>query len=110
MCLALPAFARKAGRMAQPLWDSDDLLRRDALWRDADQVLTTRAMMRCALAAGWIVLAALAIPGYAWAGGIPILLSSGVSLLHASHTLVVRIEERLPRAPGRLVEHLVVYP
>jgi hypothetical protein len=96
--------------MPQPLWDSDDLLRRDALWRDADQVLTTRAMMRCALAAGWIVLAALAIPGYAWAGGIPILLSSGVSLLHASHTLVVRIEERLPRAPGRLLEHLFVYP
>jgi hypothetical protein len=96
--------------MPQPLWDSDDLLRRDALWRDFDQVLTTRAMMRCALAAGWIVLAALTIPGYAWAGGIAMLLCSGLALLHASHTLVVRIEERLPRALGRLVELLFVYP
>ncbi len=67
-------------------------------------------MMRCALAAGWIGLAALTIPGYAWVGGIPMLLSSGLSLLHASHTLVVRIEERLPRALGRLVERLFVYP
>jgi hypothetical protein len=82
--------------MAQPLWDSDGLLRRDALWRDADQVLTTRAMTRCALAAGWVALAALTIRGYAWVGGIPVLLSSGLSLLHASHTLVVGIEERLP--------------
>jgi len=96
--------------MPQTIWDSGGLLRRDALWRDADQVLTTRAMMRCALAAGWIVLAALAIRGYAWAGGIPMLLSSGVSMLHASHTFVVRIEERLPRTLGRLLEHLFVYP
>lgn len=86
------------------------MLRRDALWRDADQVLTTRAMMRCALAAGWIVLAALTIPGYAWAGGLPMLLTSGLALLHASHTLVVRIEERLPRALGRLLELLFIYP
>jgi hypothetical protein len=96
--------------MPRPLWDSDDLLRRDALWRNADQVLITRAMMRSALAAGWIVLAALTIPGYAWAGGIPLLLTSGLALLHASHTLVVRIEERLPRALGRLLEFLFVYP
>jgi hypothetical protein len=96
--------------MPQSLWDSDDLLRRDALWRDADQILTTRAMMRCALAAGWIVLVALTIPGYAWVGGIPMLLTSGLALLHASHTLVVRIEERLPRALGRLLELLFVYP
>jgi hypothetical protein len=67
-------------------------------------------MMRCALAAGWIVLAALTIPGYAWAGGIPLLLTSGLALLHASHTLVVGIEERLPRALGRLLEFLFVYP
>jgi len=58
MCLALPALVRQAGKMPQPLWDSDALLRRGALWRDADQVLTTRAMTRCALAGGWIVLAA----------------------------------------------------
>jgi hypothetical protein len=96
--------------MPRPLWDSDDLLRRDALWRNADQVLITRAMMRSALAAAWIVLAALTIPGYAWAGGIPLLLTSGLALLHASHTLVVRIEERLPRALGRLLEFLFVYP
>ena len=96
--------------MPQSPWDSDDLLRRDALWRDADQILTTRAMTRCALAAGWIVLVALTIPGYAWAGGILMLLTSGVALLHASHTLVVRIEERLPRAFGRLLELLFVYP
>jgi hypothetical protein len=96
--------------MPQSLWDSDDLLRRDALWRDADQILTTRAMTRCALAAGWIVLVALTIPGYAWVGGIPMLLTSGLALLHASHTLVVRIEERLPRALGRLLELLFVYP
>jgi hypothetical protein len=96
--------------MPQSLWDSDDLLRRDALWRDADQILTTRAMMRCALAAGWIVLVALTIPGYAWVGGIPMLLTSGLALLHASHTLVVRIEERLPRTLGRLLELLFVYP
>ena len=67
-------------------------------------------MMRCALAAGWIVLAALTIPGYAWVGGIPMLLASGLALLHASHTVVVRIEERLPRTLGRLLEHLFVYP
>jgi hypothetical protein len=96
--------------MPQPLWDSDGLLRRDALWRDADQVLTTRAMTRCALAAGWITLAALTIPGYAWASGIAMLLGSGLSLLHASHTLVVGIEERLPRALRRLFELLFVYP
>jgi hypothetical protein len=93
-----------------PLWDSDGLLRRDALWRDADQVLITRAMTRCALAAGWIALAALTIPGYAWLNGIPMLLGSGLSLLHASHNLVVRIEERLPRAPRRLFERLFIYP
>jgi len=110
MCLALPAFAGQAGRMPQPLWDSDDLLRRDALWKEADQILTTRAMTRCALAAGWIVLVALTIPGYAWVGGIPMLLTSGLALLHASHTLVVRIEERLPRTLGRLLELLFVYP
>ena len=110
MCLALRTFARQAGRMPQPLWDSDGLLRRDALWRDADQVLTTRAMTRCALAAGWITLAALTIPGYAWANGVPILLGSGLALLHASHTLVVRIEERLPRGLGRLFERLFIYP
>src|SRR5579864_6434765 len=104
MCLALRTIARQGGRMPQPLWDSDSLLRRGALWRDADQVLATRAMTRCALAAGWITLAALTIPGYAWVGGIPMLLTSGLALLHASHTLVVRIEERLPRALGRLLE------
>jgi len=96
--------------MPQPLWDSDGLLRRDALWKNADPVLTTRAMMRCALAAGWITLAALTIPGYAWVGGIPMLLGSGLALLHASHTLVVGIEERLPRALRRLFELLFVYP
>jgi hypothetical protein len=96
--------------MPQSLWDSDGLLRRDALWREADQVLTTRAMARCALAAGWIALAALTIPGYAWAGGIPMLACSGVALVHASHALVVRIEERLPRVLRRLFEFLFVYP
>lgn len=110
MYLALRTFARQAGRMPQPLWDSDGQLRRDALWRTTDQVLITRAMTRCALAAGWIALAALTIPGYAWANGIPMLLSSSLSLLHASHTLVIRIEERLPRAPRRLLELLFVYP
>ncbi len=96
--------------MPQPLWDSDGLLRRDALWRDADQVLTTRAMTRCALATCWVALAALTMPGYAWAGGIPVLVSSGLSLLHASHTLVVGIEERLPRVLRRLFELFFVYP
>jgi len=67
-------------------------------------------MTRCALAAGWIALTVLTIPGYAWLNGIPMLLGSGLSLLHASHTLIVRIEERLPRALGRLLEHLFVYP
>jgi hypothetical protein len=38
------------------------------------------------------------------------LLASGISLLHASHTLVVRIEEHLPRSPRRLFERLFVYP
>ena len=67
-------------------------------------------MARCALAAGWIVLVALTVPGYAWVGGIPMLLTSGLALLHASHTLVVRIEERMPRSLGRLLELLFVYP
>jgi len=110
MCLALRTFVRQAGRMPQPLWDSDGLLRRDALWRDADHVLTTRAMTRCALAAGWVALAVLTIRGYAWVGGIVVLVSSGLSLLHASHTLVVGIEERLPRVLRRLFEFLFVYP
>lgn len=110
MYVAPRMFARQAGEMPQPLWDADARLRRDALWRDADQVLATRAMTRCALAGGWIALAALTIPGYAWAGGIPMLATSGLALLHASHTLLVRIEERLPRAPGRLLELLFVYP
>ena len=96
--------------MPQPQWNFDEQLRRGALWRNADQVLITRAMTRSALAMGWITLVALTIPGYAWVGGIPMLLSSGVSLLHASHTLVVRIEEWLPRAPRRLFERLFIYP
>jgi hypothetical protein len=96
--------------MPPAVWDSDRQLRHDALWRDADQILTTRAMTRCALAMGWIVLAALTIPGAAWTGGLPMLLASGISLLHASHTLVVRIEEHLPRWPRRLFERLFVYP
>jgi hypothetical protein len=96
--------------MPQPAWDSDGLLRRDALWREADQILTTRAMTRCALAAAWLALAALAAPGYAWTGGVLMLLGASLSLLHASHTLIVRIEERLPRLPRRVVESLFVYP
>ncbi|HXL88493.1 MAG TPA: hypothetical protein VN969_05835 [Streptosporangiaceae bacterium] len=96
--------------MPPAVWDSDRQLRHDALWKDADQILTTRAMMRCALALGWIVLAALTIPGDAWAGGIPMLLASGISLLHASHTLVVRIEEHLPHWLRRLFKRLFVYP
>lgn len=67
-------------------------------------------MTRCALAAGWIVLAALAIRGFAWTLGLPMLISSGISLLHASHALVVRIEERLPAGPRRMLESLFVYP
>lgn len=110
MYMALRTFARQAGTMPQPLWDADSQLRRDAVWREADQVLTTRAMTRSVLAAAWIALTALTIPGYAWAGGIPMLLSSGLALLHASHSLVVAIEERLPRALGRLFEFLFVYP
>jgi len=96
--------------MPPTIWDSDRLLRHDALWKDADQILTTRAMTRCALALGWIALAALTIPGAAWAGAIPMLLASGISLLHASHSLVVRIEERLPGLPRRLFERLFIYP
>jgi hypothetical protein len=96
--------------MPPTVWDSDRLLRHDALWTDADQILTSRAMTRCALALCWIALAALTIPTDAWVGAIPVLLSSGISLLHASHTLVVRIEERLPRGPRRLFERLFVYP
>src|SRR5271166_2115684 len=110
MCLAPRTFVRHAGGMPQPLWNFDEQLRRGALWRNADQVLITRAMTRSALAMGWIALVALTIPGYAWVSGIPMLLSSGVSLLHASHTLVVRIEEWLPRAPRRLFERLFIYP
>ena len=67
-------------------------------------------MTRCALAGGWIVLAAVTIPGYAWTGGIPMLLGSGLALLHASHTVVVRVEERLPNVIRRLFESLFVYP
>jgi hypothetical protein len=96
--------------MPEPVWDADGQLRRDALWRHADQVLATRAMARCALAAGWVALAALTIPGWAWANGIPMLLSSSLSLLHASHAVVVGIEERLPRALRRPLERLFVYP
>jgi hypothetical protein len=96
--------------MPPTVWDSDRQLRHDALWKDAEQILTTRAMTRCALALAWIALAALTIPGDAWAGGIPMLLASGISLLHASHALVVRIEEHLPRWPRRLFERLFVYP
>src|SRR5258708_22706376 len=97
MCLALRTFVRQAGRMPQPLWDSDGLLRRDALWRDADHVLTTRAMTRCALAAGWVALAVLTIRRYAWVGGVGALVRSCPSLLHASHTLVGGIAQALPR-------------
>lgn len=110
MCLAPRSFVRQAGRVPQPLWDADGLVRRDALWRDADQVLTTRAMTRCALAGGWITLVAVTIPGNALVCGIPLLLGSGLALLHASHTVVVGIEERLPRVLRRLFELLFVYP
>src|SRR5258708_32672547 len=48
--------------------------------------------------------------GCVWGGGIGVLVSSGLSLLHASHTLVVGIEERLPRVLRRLFEFLFVYP
>jgi hypothetical protein len=91
-------------------WDSVRQLRDDALWKDADQVLMTRAMLRCGLAASWVTLAVLTMSGLAWLGGVPMLLTSGLSLLHASHTLVLRIEERLPTAPRRLFERLFVYP
>jgi hypothetical protein len=96
--------------MPQALWDADDQLRRDALWRHADHVLATRAMTRCALAAGWIALTALTIPGFGWANGIPALLACGVSLMHASHAFVVGIEERLPGPLRRILERFFVYP
>src|SRR5215472_4981031 len=88
MYLAPRTFARQAGGMPPPLWDADGRLRHDALWRDAEQVLATRAMTRCSLAGCWIALAALTVPGYAWTARIPMLATSGVALLHASHTLV----------------------
>src|SRR5579872_579329 len=110
MCLVRQTSVRHGGGMPPAVWDSDRQLRHDALWKDADQILTTRAMTRCALAIGWIALTALTIAGYAWTGGIPMLLASGISLLHASHTLVVRIEEHLPGWPRRLFERLFIYP
>lgn len=85
-------------------------LRSDALWKDADQILATRAMLRCALAAAWVTLAGLTIRGAAWTGGLPMFVTSGLSLLHASHTLVLRVETRLPRAMQQLFMRLFVYP
>src|SRR5258708_23699353 len=102
MCLGLRTFVGQAGRMPQPLWDSDGLLRRDVLWRDADHVLTTRAMTRCAMAAGWVALAVLTIRGYAWVGGVVVFVSSGLSFLYTRHTLLLGVDQRLPRAALRL--------
>ena len=91
-------------------WEAVRQLRGDALWKDADQVLVTRAMLRCGLAAGWVTLVGLTISGPAWIGGLPMLVASGLSLLHASHTLVLRLEGRLPRPLRRIFERLFVYP
>ena len=91
-------------------WETVRQLRCDALWKDADQVLVTRAMLRCGLAAGWVTLAGLTISGGAWIGGLPMLLTSGLSLLHASHTVVLGLEARMPRALRQLFERMFVYP
>jgi hypothetical protein len=91
-------------------WETVRQLRCDALWKDADQVLVTRAMLRCGLAAGWVTLVRLTISGGAWIGGLPMLLASGLSLLHASHAVVLGLEARLPQALRRLFERLFVYP
>jgi len=91
-------------------WVSFRQLRSDALWKDADQILTTRAMLRCGLAAAWVTLAGLTVRGAAWTGGLPMFLTSGLSLLHASHTLVLRAEKRLPRPAQWLCQRLFVYP
>jgi hypothetical protein len=110
MYLAESRLGRHSRKMPTSDWESVRQLRGDALWKDADQVLLTRAMLRCGLAAGWVTLAALTISGGAWIGGLPMLLASSLSLLHASHTVVLRLEGRLPRPLRRLFERLFVYP
>lgn len=105
-----PRRRRHSRKMPTSDWESVRQLRGDALWKDADQVLVTRAMLRCGLAAGWVTLVGLTISGGAWLGGLPMLLAAGLSLLHASHTVVLRLEERLPRALRRLFERMFVYP
>ena len=108
--LAGPVAEGHSGGMPVSDWESIRQLRSDALWKAADRVLVTRAMLRCGLAAGWVTLAGLTISGGAWIGGLPMLLTSGLSLLHASHGVVLRLEERMPRALRRLFERLFVYP
>jgi hypothetical protein len=108
--LAEPRREGHSGGMRTSDWESVRQLRRDALWKDADQVLLTRAMLRCGLAAAWVTLAGLTIRGAAWTGGLAMFVTSGLSLLHASHTLVLRLEERAPRPVRRLFERLFVYP
>lgn len=110
MCLASRPGARHSGGMPPSVWEADRQLRHDSLWRDADQVLITRAMARCGLALSWIVLAALTVRSAAWAAGIPVLIGTSLSLLHASHDLVLRMEERLPGGARRVFERLFVYP
>ena len=110
MYLASPVAQGHSGGMPVSDWESVRQLRSDALWKAADRVLVTRAMLRCGLAAGWVTLAGLTISGGAWIGGLPMLLTSGLSLLHASHTVVLRFEERLPGTLRRLFERLFVYP
>lgn len=92
------------------MWGRYDQLRRDALWRNADEILKSRALARVAMILAWIALAALAVPGAAWLAGIPALLCSGLSLMHAAQATVVRLEERLPRVVSRVLERLFVYP
>src|SRR6202043_3443081 len=110
MYLAESRLGRHSRKMPTSDWESVRRLRGDALWKDADQVLLTRAMLRCGLAAGWVTLAALTISGGAWIGGLPMLQAWGLSLLTASHTVVLRVEGRLPRPLRRLFERLFVYP
>src|ERR1700726_4399204 len=110
MYLAESRLGRHSRKMPTSDWESVRQLRGDALWKDADQVLLTRAMLRCGLAAGWVTLAALTISGGAWIGGLPMLQAWGLSLLTASHTVVLRVEGRLPRPLRRLFERLFVYP
>ena len=54
MYLAESRRGRHSRKMPTSDWESVRQLRGDALWKDADQVLLTRAMLRGGLAAGGV--------------------------------------------------------